>query len=258
MHLLSTVLLTAYAQIDLRYATIKISDGGDNVLKAQAVTPTAILIAAAPTATSITVGSWSPVVTPSSGDTVYVYDNTNTIKQVFTCTGGSSTTVTFTAGTLKVAIAATDIIKIYPAPQSITVRVGSGTFSWSEKRNMEYITDRGNLYGVREGAQVPMDVKFDFMWENIRGTSSVVSVEDALKKIGAAAAWVSSDTDACNPYAVNIVVDYVPNCANQIVRELITLEDFRWEDLSHDPKAGTVSVSGKCNTTQATILRMTT
>ena len=256
MNLIPTILTLAYAQIDLRYATIKIKDGGDNTLKCQAVTPTAILLAAAAAATSITVTSWNPVVTPTSGDIVYVYDNLGVIKQVFTCTGGSATTVTFTAGTLKVAIAATDVIKIYTAPQSIDVRLGSGTLTWSEKRNMVYTMDRGNLYGVREGDEVPMDIKLEFMWESIKGTGSVPSIEDALKQKGAAATWVSVDTDACNPYAVNLVIDYVPPCAGQITRELITLEDFRWESLDHDLKAGTVSISGKCNVKQATILRM--
>ena len=255
MNLIPTILCLAYAQIDLRYATIKIKDGGDNTIKCQAVTPTAILIAAAPAATSITVASWSPVVTPSSGDVAYVYDNLGVIKQVFSVTGGSATTLTFTAGTLKVAIAATDVIKVFPVAQSIDVRLGSGTLTWSEKRNMVYTMDRGNLYGVREGDEVPMDVKLEFMWESIKGTGSVPSIEDALKKTGAAAAWVSTDTDACNPYAVNLVIDYVPPCAGQVTRELITLEDFRWESLDHDLKAGTVSFSGKCNTKQANILR---
>jgi hypothetical protein len=256
MKLIPTTLTLAYAQIDLRYATIKIKDGGDNTQKCQAVTPTAILIAAAPAATSITVASWSPVVVPATGETAYVYDNLGVIKQVFTITGGSATTITFTAGTLKVAITATDVIRIFPAAQSIDVRLGSGTLTWSEKRNMVYTMDRGNLYGVREGDEVPMDVKLEFMWESIKGTGSVPSIEDALKRQGAAAAWVSVDTDACNPYAVNMVVDYIPNCPGTVARELITLEDFRWESLDHDLKAGTVSISGKCNTKQANILRM--
>ena len=142
-------------------------------------------------------------------------------------------------------------------PKEITIKVGDGTLTYSEKRNMEYTLNRGVLDEVREGDEVPMDVSFSFVWEYIKSpntTGATPSLEDALKKIGAAAAWVSSDADTCRPYAVDIEILYTPNCTGSD-KETITLPDFRYESLDHDIKAGTISCSGKCNAKQATATR---
>ena len=139
--------------------------------------------------------------------------------------------------------------------ESLEVKVGEGNLTYSESRNIQYTLDRGKLDEVREGDEVPMDVKLDFTWEYLRGSGSTPSVEEALKNIGIADSWVSSDTDACRPYAVDIEVLYQPTPASCGDQELITLVDFRYEKLDHDMKAGTVSVSGKCNVTQATVVR---
>lgn len=144
---------------------------------------------------------------------------------------------------------------------SLAIRIGEGNLTYNETRNMEYNLDRGTLDEVREGDQVPMAVSFDFVWEYLQGPSSASTasggtptIEDALKNTGAAANWTSSDADACRPYAVDIEVLYVPNCATGD-KETITLPDFRWESLNHDLRAGTVAVSGNCNVTSATVVR---
>ena len=148
------------------------------------------------------------------------------------------------------------------ASNEITVKVGEGNLTWSENRNIEYTLDRGLIDEVREGDQVPMDVSFDFTWEFITGnddsSGAPPTVEDALKKVGQAAAWTSSDADTCRPYAVDIVVEYVPNCNDGSAaadKETITLPDFRWESIDHDLRAGTISVSGRCNAFVATTSR---
>lgn len=143
-------------------------------------------------------------------------------------------------------------------PEQITVTIGEGNLTWTERRNIEYTLDRGLLDEVREGDEVPVEVRFDFTWEYIKGSSTsgaVPTVEDALKKVGAAAAWVSTDADACRPYAVDIHVFYLPDCGGGD-EERIVLSDFRWEQLDHDLRAGTVAVSGRCNITQATVTRV--
>ena len=139
----------------------------------------------------------------------------------------------------------------------LIVKVGEGNLTYTESRNMQYTLDRGKLDEVREGDEVPMDVKLDFTWEYLRGKSgtTVPSVEEALKNIGEAAAWVSSDADACRPYAVDIEIVYTPSPLGCGDSETITLIDYRYEKLDHDLKAGTVSTSGKCNVTQATVVR---
>ena len=83
-------------------------------------------------------------------------------------------------------------------------------------------------------------------------------VEEALKQIGNAllsgSAWISSDTDACRPYAVDLVLVYDPACSTGDV-ESITFADFRYESLDHDLRGGSISCSGKCNIVVPTLTR---
>jgi hypothetical protein len=148
--------------------------------------------------------------------------------------------------------------------EELEVTVGEGNLVYTERRNIEYTRDRGNLDEVREGDQEPMEVRLDFVWEYLKSgpaaTSSgvhVITVEDALKNSGSASDWTSTDADACRPYAVDIEVHYDPSPAGCGDEEVITLSDFRYEQLEHDLRAGTVSVTGRCNVTGATVLRQT-
>lgn len=138
----------------------------------------------------------------------------------------------------------------------LTIKVGEGNLTYTEKKNLQYYRDRGKLDTVREGDEEPLDVKLEFTWEFLKADGGAVpTVEEVLKKIGVAAAWVSSATaDTCAPYAVNIEITNNPPCA-AVKNEVILLPDFRWEQLDHDVKAGTVSVTGKCNAKAATITR---
>lgn len=147
-------------------------------------------------------------------------------------------------------------------PNSLTAKIGDGNLTFSEKTNIEYKMDRGLLDTARLGDQVPMEVKLEFNWVFLKGDTgdyaanpavTNISMRDAFTKTGGAAAWVSSDTvDTCAPYAVNIVMVYTP-CLGKT--ETITLKDFRKESIDYDPKAGTISVSGKCNVIAPTIVR---
>jgi hypothetical protein len=138
---------------------------------------------------------------------------------------------------------------------SLEVKVGEGNLTWSEKKNRQYYKNRGLLDTVRDGDEEPVDVKLDFTWEWLKAdTGDTPTVEDALKKRGEAASWVTTSADTCEPYAVDIEIIYSPPCVDQ-KNETILLSDFRYESLDHDIKAGTVSVSGKCNVTEATVTR---
>lgn len=140
----------------------------------------------------------------------------------------------------------------------IDVKIGEGNLSYTERKTMEYTLDRGLLDEVREGDQVPMDVSLDAVWEYITGTTGsagVPTIEDVLKRRGAAAAWVSTDSDACRPFAIDILVINEPQPDGCGDDETVTLSDFRYEELSHDLRAGTISVTGKCNVTEATAVR---
>jgi len=143
-----------------------------------------------------------------------------------------------------------------PTANELIVKVGEGNLTWTEKRNILFIKDRGHLDLVREGAQVPVDVSLSFVWQFLTTMSgdTVPTPEEVLKQTGLASSWVTTDSDTCRPYAIDIVLLDVLNCGGT-EDEKITLADFRYESLDHDLKAGTVSVTGKCNITSATAVR---
>lgn len=142
-------------------------------------------------------------------------------------------------------------------PNKLTIKVGDGTLSFDETKNREYMRDRGILSSVRNAQDEPMEVAFDLIWEFLKAqttTAAYITPEDALKKRNGAAAWISSDSDLCNPYALDIEIWYDPQCSTDKI-ELIVLPDFRYEKLSHDAKQGMIKCSGKCNATEATVTR---
>lgn len=142
--------------------------------------------------------------------------------------------------------------------QEIEVKIGEGNVSWTERRNIEYTLDKGSLDEVREGDEVPVELSLDATWEYIKGTAATdgtPSIEDALKQVNAASGWVSSDADTCRPYAVDIEILYEPTPSSCGDKETITFSDFRYEQLDHDLREGTISVSGQCNITKPTVVR---
>lgn len=135
-----------------------------------------------------------------------------------------------------------DLKKAIVTIGGVALTIGEGNLTYSEKRNMEYKLNRGLLDDVREGDEIPMDVKFDAKWEYVMGSANAIR---ALRN----ASGPSSDPDVCRPRAVDIVITFTPPCTN--THTTITLPDFRWEGFDWDLKAGTVACSGKCNATQA-------
>jgi hypothetical protein len=144
----------------------------------------------------------------------------------------------------------------------LEINVGEGTVSWTERRNIEYTLNRGVLDEVKKGDEVPCEVRFDIIWEYLKGpsassdaTAGAPTPEDCLKNRGGAVEWVSSDSDACRPFAIDIEIHYDPTCGTGD-EEIITLADFRWEQIDHDLRAGTLSVTGRCNIEEPTINRV--
>lgn len=141
------------------------------------------------------------------------------------------------------------------ASHSVSVKIGTGSLEYTERRNIEYVLDRGVLDAVAEGDEVPVDVRFDFAWEYITGATSAPTVDDALKQVGEADDWTSSDTDECQPYAVDLVFVFTPTPSTCGDIETITFTDFRYEELSHSVGDKKISCSGKCNVKRATVVR---
>ena len=179
----------------------------------------------------------------------------NTASQVFTVSArlpanaGPTTSITFTP-------IFTDDIPANAAsltfePQRVAVTIGEGNLSYTEAQNMDYTLDRGNLDTVRQGDDVPVDVTMDFSYEFVTtGTSETITPSDALKGVGGASEWVSSSSDLCEPYAVDVEIDRSLSCGS-VESELTILADYRWESLEFSLRDATISSSGKCNITTA-------
>lgn len=169
-------------------------------------------------------------------------------------TGGNTTTLTFTPGLTGAVL---DNAVITFGPNRLDVKLGEGNLTYSEKKNREYSKDRGKLDTVRDGDEEPMDIRMDFLYEFLRSTTGdeLPTIQEALKKQGAASTWVSVSSDPCEPYAVDLELEYIPPCTGED-REISLFPDFRHESLDHDFKAGTVACSGKCNAIEPIITRV--
>ena len=140
-------------------------------------------------------------------------------------------------------------------PQQIEIKIGDGNVTYTEANEYEYDLDRGVLDTVRAGDEVPMDVSLDFVYEYITtGTGEAISPMDVLKKIGGASGWVSSSSDACEPYAIDVEVVHTPLCTTQAI-ETTVFSDFRSDSREVDLGEAAVAVSGRCNVTQPTVTR---
>jgi len=139
--------------------------------------------------------------------------------------------------------------------QQLEIKVGDGNVTYTEHRNYEYMLDRGDLDTVREGDEVPLDVKLDCTYEHITtGTSEDISPMDALKGVGEASGWVSSASDPCEPYAIDIEVEHVPPCGGA-QKEITLFPDFRAETKEINFKEATISLTGKCNVIEPVVTR---
>ena len=143
-------------------------------------------------------------------------------------------------------------------PNEIIIKIGDGNLTWTEARTIEYINDRGFLSERRETDDVPMSVSFQFNWDYIKGRTGggeLPTPIDVLKRINNASAWISTDPDSCQPYSIDIVVTYEPECSGTEIDETITLPKFVHESLDFDIDAGQIDCSGTCLATEALTAR---
>ena len=140
-------------------------------------------------------------------------------------------------------------------PQRVEVKIGEGNLTWSEKKEYTYLTDRGNLDTVKEGNDQPVEMSLEFVYDYVKTTSGQdITPVDALKQVGEASEWVTSATDQCEPYAVDIrALNCVP-CGTEKDEDVLFI-DFRYESLDFDMSAATIAVNGKCNVTEPRITR---
>jgi len=161
--------------------------------------------------------------------------------------------LTFTAGLVS---APADDAVINFLPQQIEIKVGDGNITYTEHRTYEYMLDRGDLDTVREGDEVPLDVKLECTYEHITtGTAEVITPLDALKGIGGAVGWVSASADPCEPYAIDIEVEHVPPCGGAQT-EITLFPDFRADTKEVNFKDANIALTGKCNVIEPIINRV--
>lgn len=167
--------------------------------------------------------------------------------------GGVTHTITFTPA-LDGTVANNNVITLIG--RALEFNVGDGNVTWSEKKEYNYDLNKGNLDTVRQGNEIPMDTSISAVYDFLKAPAGDLTptFEEALKQTGRASAWVSSSSDLCEPYAVDIEIDHVPTCSG-VDKETVIIPDFRQESVDHDPREATIAATGRSNATQATITR---
>lgn len=170
--------------------------------------------------------------------------------------GGVTNNITFTPDLATADGLPADGTVLTFGGRSLEIKVGEGNCEFTENREFIYDLDRDRLDVVRQGAEIPMDVSLDFVWELLTAIdgADTPTISDVLHHRGAAADWVSSSADPCEAFAIDIEIEHELPCSEEPI-EYITLPDFRWESLPHSLSDAQVSMTGRCNATEALISR---
>lgn len=198
---------------------------------------------------------------PDAGDEVFngvrftVAGETGTpVHTVTAHSGGPPTTnITFTPALVS-SVSDTAVVTFLPA--QIEIKIGEGNLTWTENRELEYVLDRGDLDTVRQGDQQPLELNLDFVYEfyTTTGGSFDPTPVDFLKRIGDAVNLANTAADPCEPFAVDVEIEYTPACESVDIETLL-FPDFRYESLEFDLSEATISVTGKCNAVEPTATR---
>jgi hypothetical protein len=206
-------------------------------------------------ATSIVVDGFVGIV--PEGARMSIGGNDNYVVTSTVETTGNTTTINFSPA-LTATAADNAVVTIFGV--FLKIKVGEGTITWSEKKPREFKMDRGRLDQVRNADEQPMEVSVQLMYEELTASNPSTdppTPEDALKRRGAAAGWISTNTeDPCSPYSINIRLRHIPPNCTAVDIEQVVLPMFYYESLDHDPKAGTIACQGKCNVTEAQVSRI--
>lgn len=235
------------ARIELRNATIKIKDG---LAGAAAVNDMSIMAGDSGMSVDAVVLNTDVTDQIPVGARFTIAGETGTpVHTVLTRTPSSGTTTSVTFSPVLAAGVMDDAVITF-APQEVTIKVGDGDVKYTEADEFIYDKDRGELDTVRRGDDVPMEVNFNFTYEHITtGTGETIAPMDAIKRRGSATEWVSSASDLCEPYAVDIEVTHAAPCGTS-QDEITIFPDFRSEKREVSFKDSNIAISGKCNVTE--------
>jgi hypothetical protein len=141
--------------------------------------------------------------------------------------------------------------------QRIEIKVGEGNLTWTEAKEYEYLRERGDLDTVKEADEQPVEMSMEFVYDYIKTQSGqAITAVDALKQQGEASEWVSTSTDLCEPYCVDVLAKHCVPCGTDEDEDVL-FNDFRYESLDFDVGEATIAVSGRCNVSEPTVTRST-
>jgi hypothetical protein len=139
--------------------------------------------------------------------------------------------------------------------QRIEIKVGEGNLTWTEAKEYEYLRERGDLDTVKEADEQPVEMSMEFVYEYVRTQSGQsITATDALKNQGEASEWVSTSSDLCEPYCIDILAKHCVPCGTDEDEDVL-FTDFRYESLDYDVGEATIAVSGRCNVSEPTVTR---
>jgi len=239
------------ARIELRDCTIRLKDG---------LSGSAVINEALPGANGTDVDITTVVLNTDVTDLVpvgarFTVANSAVIHVVTARTpasNGPTTNIVFSPA-WGVAPANADVLTFLP--QQIEIKIGEGNLTYTEAKDYIYLLDRGLLDTVKEGDEQPLEISLEFVYEHVTtGTSEAISPVDALKRKGAAEEWVSSSSDLCEPFSVDVEIEHVAPCGTS-QNETTVMPDFRYDSLDFNLQDATIAVAGKCNTTEAITVR---
>lgn len=200
-------------------------------------------------------GQYEGLSTPTlTGQDVDLSGGASTVTLTTTHAGAVTWKLTFSPA-LATATLPVDDDTITFSAQRLEVKIGTGDLTYTEKNDFTYELDRGVLDTVRENDDQPMEVSIDLVYEHITtGTSETISPMDALKNVGGAAGWVSSSSDQCEPYAIDLVLIQTAPCGTS-EDETTVFTDFRSESRQISVRDATIKVTGKCNAVEPLVSR---
>ncbi len=128
--------------------------------------------------------------------------------------------------------------------RALEANIGDGNLTWGEKKEYNYDLNKGDLDTVRQGNEIPTDISISAIYDFIKAPSNDLTptIEEALKQTGRAAAWVSSSSDLCEPYGVDIQISPVPTFLG-VDKGTSSMPDFRYESMDQDSREATISAT---------------
>lgn len=132
-------------------------------------------------------------------------------------------------------------------PKTLTMKITSGDLAFEEDTPTFIVMNRGKIDSRKQGDEVPTPVSWTCLfeqWSYDSGSSTGISPRDALRGIGNASNWVS--TDACGPYSVDVVFVVQDPC-NPGHYEQLVFSKFTPDKISFKEgnETNTLSISGK-------------